>query len=154
MPKLHTPFNPINPHKNPVNPKLQNSTALTNISLPFFGYLHGFLPGQVCQSLQSAFQARRGKGGKASIFGLSVQGAALGFQFLGFQGAGWCGVSVRFRRAFLCDTFPATAQVPFVTLNVYISHLDAPVTAPLHTDRFDSFIMQTEVLGKADQRNC
>lgn len=35
-------------------------------------------------------------------------------------------------------------EVPFVTTNVYISRLDSPVTAPLHTDRFDSFIMQTE----------
>lgn len=38
-------------------------------------------------------------------------------------------------------------QVPFVTTNVYISRLDSPITAPLHTDRFDSFIMQTEALG-------
>lgn len=35
-------------------------------------------------------------------------------------------------------------KVPFVTTNVYTSRLDSPITAPLHTDRFDSFIMQTE----------
>ena len=34
--------------------------------------------------------------------------------------------------------------MPFVTTNVYISRLDSAVTAPLHTDRFDSFILQTE----------
>jgi len=44
----------------------------------------------------------------------------------------------------VCQALQSSFQVPFVTTNVYISRLDSPVTAPLHTDRFDSFIMQTE----------
>ncbi|CAE7346667.1 unnamed protein product [Symbiodinium natans] len=54
------------------------------------------------------------------------------------------GNSLSPRLAEVCQSLQSAFQVPFVTLNVYISHLDAPVTAPLHTDRFDSFIMQTE----------
>ncbi|CAL1142210.1 unnamed protein product [Cladocopium goreaui] len=44
----------------------------------------------------------------------------------------------------ICEALQCSFQVPFVTTNVYISRLDSPITAPLHTDRFDSFIMQTE----------
>ncbi|CAK9086968.1 unnamed protein product [Durusdinium trenchii] len=44
----------------------------------------------------------------------------------------------------ICLALQSSFQVPFVTTNVYISRLDSPITAPLHTDRFDSFIMQTE----------
>ncbi|CAE7247652.1 unnamed protein product [Symbiodinium sp. KB8] len=54
------------------------------------------------------------------------------------------GNSLSPRLAEVCQSLQSAFQLPFVTLNVYISHLDAPVTAPLHTDRFDSFIMQTE----------
>ncbi|CAE7201170.1 unnamed protein product, partial [Symbiodinium necroappetens] len=54
------------------------------------------------------------------------------------------GNSLSPRLAEVCQSMQSAFQLPFVTLNVYISHLDAPVTAPLHTDRFDSFIMQTE----------
>ncbi|CAE7538525.1 unnamed protein product [Symbiodinium sp. CCMP2592] len=54
------------------------------------------------------------------------------------------GNSLSPRLAEVCQSLQSAFQLPFITLNVYISHLDAPVTAPLHTDRFDSFIMQTE----------
>merc|ERR1712107_860587 len=43
-----------------------------------------------------------------------------------------------------CGALQNAFGVPFVTVNVYISRLDTQVTAPLHTDRFDSFIFQTE----------
>lgn len=44
----------------------------------------------------------------------------------------------------ICEAVQDAFAIPFVTTNVYMSRLDSTVTAPLHTDRFDSFIFQTE----------
>merc|ERR1712172_392601 len=44
----------------------------------------------------------------------------------------------------VCQALQNAFDAPFVTTNAYMSHLGANVTAPLHTDRFDSFIFQTE----------
>ena len=54
------------------------------------------------------------------------------------------GNSLSPKLAHICRALQNSFQVPFVTTNVYTSRLDSPITAPLHTDRFDSFIMQTE----------
>ncbi|CAJ1344953.1 unnamed protein product [Effrenium voratum] len=66
---------------------------------------------------------------------------------LGLETGSWVissGNSLSPNLAEVCQALQSSFQVPFVTTNVYISRLDSPVTAPLHTDRFDSFIMQTE----------
>jgi len=46
--------------------------------------------------------------------------------------------------AHVCGALQSTLGSPFVNANVYISRLNASVTAPLHTDRWDSFVFQTE----------
>jgi len=44
----------------------------------------------------------------------------------------------------LCRAVQEALGLPFVSCNCYMSGLDLNVTAPMHTDRMDSFIVQTE----------
>ena len=82
---------------------------------------------RICEALQCSFQVTR----SILDFGKTWEND----ENVKHCEAKSCKVSVSVRNCW---------QVPFVTTNVYISRLDSPITAPLHTDRFDSFIMQTE----------